>query len=432
MMRQRNCSKLLRAWPALWLATVFLLAMSPLCEAKVRLQWSTWLGGDQLSVLTARTNEFEKQNPDLEVEMLSYAGTDYKAKLLTMVAAGSAPDVAHSVVYDAPFYIDRGMLLDVTSMAREIRRSDYYISDIYVRDGRVYGGFETHVQVYPLFYQPDRFSEAGVPSPNDYAARGAWNWQTFREVARRLTRVGSDGQIHQYGTQVPTSWETGWGVIGLSNGAEMVNADMSRVAMDSPAMLDSLRLMLQLLYDDHVAPRPGEPLPEGDPLLNGSVAMSFQGSWRMNYYKQFAETIPWNIAPTPFGTSDRVYRAPGADGVVLASTKHPAEAWRLVRFFLSDYVQLDKARSKLEVPVLKRAITSSVYLEAPPADTRVVGDLLARSVPQPVFMGATEVRQAIEGQLAQAFNGQVALEAAVAEAQRLGQAKLDEFAKSKP
>lgn len=98
-----------------------------------------------------------------------------------------------------------------------------------------------------------------------------------------------------------------------------------------------------------------------------------------------------------------------------------------MRFFLGDFVQLDKARSKLEVPVLRKAVMSDVYLEAPPRSMLVIGTLLNRSVPQPVFLGAQEVRSTIEQALIRGFQGQAPLGNAIAEAQRLGRAKLDEF-----
>ncbi|HEX6971565.1 MAG TPA: sugar ABC transporter substrate-binding protein [Limnochordia bacterium] len=415
---------------ALATALAVLLASSA-AVAKVTLTWSTWLGGDQLNVLSARIAEFERQNPDIDVEILSFAGSDYKAKLLSMFATGTAPDVAHTVVYDAPHFIREGMLLDVSRFAREIPRSEYYISDVYVREGRVYGGFESHVQVYPIYYNPDLFAAAGLLTPNEYAQRGQWTWETFREAARKLTQRGSDGRIVRYGIQIHPLWEVGWGVFGLSNGAEIVNRARTRVTVDDPAMVEALDFLVDLYQADHVAPRPGEPLPSGDPLLNGTAAMVLQGSWQMNYYKQFGSGVAWDIAPSPRGRSDTVYRAPGADGVVLASTQHPEEAWRLVRFFLDEFVQFDKAKSKLEVPVMKRALASDVYLAAPPASMRVIGDLLAHSIPQPVFAGAVEVRGVLEQQLLPAFRGERSLETAVAEAARLGQAKLMEFQDSR-
>lgn len=155
--------------------------------------------------------------------------------------------------------------------------------------------------------------------------------------------------------------------------------------------------------------------------------MQFDGSWGMNYFRQFADGIPWDIAPTPIGLSDRVYRGPGSDGLVIASTEHPMEAWRLVRFFLEEFVQFDKANSRLEVPIMRQAVASDVYLSPPPQSMLVINDLLERSIPQPVFYGTLDVLGVINQQISAALAGQVPVETAVAEAQRLGQAKLNEF-----
>lgn len=236
------------------LATLLLTSIP--AAAKVRLTWSTWLGGDQLSVIQKRIEEFERQNPDIEVEILSFAGEDYRARLVTMFAAGTAPDVAHTVVYDAPWFIQNDMLLDVTRFAQEINQSDYFISDVYQPEGRVWGGFESHVQVYPIYYNPERFAEAGLMTPNEYYAAGDWTWETFRQVSRVLTRA-MDDTIVQYGVRLPSGWETGWSIFGLANGAEFMNPERTTVTMNTPEMTEALRFMASLYHEDRVAPPPG-------------------------------------------------------------------------------------------------------------------------------------------------------------------------------
>ncbi len=399
--------------------------------AKVTITFATGLGGDQLKVMTGRIAEFERQNPDIDVEILSIPGGfgQVRAKVLTMIAAGTAPDVVHSVLNDAPYFIDAGALLDVTPYAREIDRNEYYISDAYVKNGRVWGGFESHIQVVPIYYNAELFAAAGLPTPNDLYQAKQWTWETLRETARKLTRRGPDGRTQQWGFNFPLGWETGWGIFGLSFGAEVISADYRRITLNTPEMRQALELMVQLMRTDQVAPAPGVPLPQGDPIANGSTAMHINGTWRMNWYKQFAGDVPWDVAPTPIGASPLVYRLPGADGVVTAASKHPAEAWRLVRFFLDDYVQMDKAKSKLEIPVSKKALRSSAFLEAPPTHMQAILELLYRSKAQPVYLGMNEVNAAVSGVLSRAFSGALPVQTALVEAERQAQARLNEFLK---
>jgi len=400
--------------------------------AQTTITWSTWLGADQLEVLESRIREFERQNPDIKVEIISFAGgyDDYKAKLLAMMATGTAPDVAHTVVYDAEFLIETGMLYDVTRFAQSIRRDDYFISDTYVRDGRVWGGFESHVQVYPIYYNVDAFEEAGLASPNALAERNDWTWDTFVEAIQRLTRIDSSGNINRYGLYLHQLWEVGWGIFLLANGASFIDESGTKVTIDSPEAMQALEFVRDLYLRYHAASHIN-PLPAGDPLLNGSAAMMLTGSWQMNHYQQFAgDLVNWDIAPTPrapWKETNLYFRAPGTDGLVLAGTKHPDEAWRLVEFFLDDYVQMDKARSKLEVPILKSAIASDIYMQAPPQHMRVIGDLLNQSVAPPTTWGSLEVRETIQAELMPVWAGTISLEEGVRQAKHAAEVKLQEI-----
>ncbi len=411
---------------ALWLI-VFVTGSA---WAQTTITWSTWLGGEQLDVIQARIQEFERQNPDIKVEILSFAGEDYKAKLLAMMATGTAPDVAHTVIYDAEFFIENEMLYDVTRFAQSINTSDYFISDVYVRDGRVYGGYESHVQVYPLYYDVDAFEQSGLASPNVLAAQNDWTWDTFLQSIRRLTRYDASGNVNRFGLYLHQLWEVGWGIFLVSNDASFIDEAGTTVTIDSPQAMEALEFVRDLYLQHDVASHLIR-LPVGDPLVNGSAAMQITGSWNMNHYQQFAgDLVNWDIAVTPRAPgmdAGIYYRAPGTDGVVLAGTQHPEEAWRLVQFFLGEYVQMDKAQSRLEVPILKEAINSDVYMQGPPQHMRVIGDLLNQSVPPPTTWGSTEVRDAIQEALMPVWAGSISLEEGVRQAKHAAEVRLQEI-----
>lgn len=406
----------------LTLAALLGLAISGIVAAQeVKLTWSTWMGEEALEAYKRRFEEFERRYPHIDVEILMVPGgyDEYKAKLLTMIATGSGPDVAHTNILDVDFLIQNGLLLDVTKYAQEIDRDAYFLSDTTQKNGRVWGGFESHVQVYPVYYNVDLFEQAGLEDPNSLFSRDAWTWDTFRDAAIKLTRLSSDGTPIQHGlSMLADQWEIGWSHFLLTNGLDYINDERDQLLLDRPEVVDSLSLVADLVT------YPG--LNGWGTFIQGQAGMELQGSWMMSWYRHVTG-FDWDIAPMPVGSSRTVYRAPGIDGLVLASTKHPDEAWLLVRFLLDDYVQMDKAESKLEVPILRSAVSSPVYQTAPPKSMHVIGDLLQRSIPQPTFLGAREVIATIEGALRPAIFGEQSMANAVKEAQRIGQAVLEEY-----
>lgn len=59
--------------------------------------------------------EFEKQNPDIKVNVQTIAFNDYFTKLQTQIAGGDAPD-AFELNYETFMqYAEKGVLADLTS-----------------------------------------------------------------------------------------------------------------------------------------------------------------------------------------------------------------------------------------------------------------------------------------------------------------------------
>jgi ABC-type glycerol-3-phosphate transport system substrate-binding protein len=185
------------------LATAVLLcvlAISMPAAAKTQITFATGLSGSNLEVMKGRIKKFEEQNPDIAVEVLVFAGfTQVKEKLLTMLASGSAPDVVHTSLNDAGELINNGALMDVTEYTKQLNFNDYFFTDVYIRNGRVYGGLDTHAQVHPVYINTSMFANAGLPSPNQYHREGTWNWDTFSKVAKKLTIMDGAGKITQFG-----------------------------------------------------------------------------------------------------------------------------------------------------------------------------------------------------------------------------------------
>ena len=411
-----------------------LLLSSSVYSAPVTIRWSTWLSGESLAEQQKLIDMFEKKYPDIKVKVETTPYSEYTAKLFTQHAAGNAPDVMHTTIYFADEYIRKGLLLDVTKYVKKSIDFKRYVkfSPIYVREGKIWGGLETHNQVYPLFYNVNMFKEAGLPTPNDYYyIKKKWDLQTFLEVAKKLTRdVNGDGKIDVWGTYVQSGWETGWFPFVLLFDGEwrypdggtstVVDVTSRKVTIDTPKVVDALKFYIGLIQQEKVAPLPGELAIMGTPLEAKKVAMMIDGSWMMNIYKARIKDFEWDIAHPPKGTVLRTHIDAGADGLVWAGTKHPEEAWKLVEFFLGEEVQMAKARSKLVIPVLRSALYSKEYLTAPPRHIKVIHEMIGYSVPIKPFEGMLEVLDGMSAELEAAMLGKKSVDEAIKAAVEVG------------
>ena len=76
----------------LWLFALLALAFSP-ALAKTKLVLASWGSQEEIAAYQKAIQAFQAKNPDLEVEYINIPSSEYLAKVTTMFAAGTAPDV---------------------------------------------------------------------------------------------------------------------------------------------------------------------------------------------------------------------------------------------------------------------------------------------------------------------------------------------------
>ena len=115
-------------------------------------------------------------------------------------------------------------------------------------DGNLFG-LPLWVSVSMVRYTPAHLADAGV----DPEALRDWDWEQYRETARRLTQVDADGQPQRWGAFAPPglmpSHQWIW-----QNGGSVVNLDAREATLDTTAALEAVEFLHDLAFDD-VSPR---------------------------------------------------------------------------------------------------------------------------------------------------------------------------------
>lgn len=163
-------------------------------------------GGDALNVAILGTNQdaearqglvdaFRKVHPEIKVRIQAIQGQDWSnffAKILTMVAAGTPPDVCVVATEGAQLFADRlAEPLDDYVQRDKAVMQDYF-SDVHpsLIDAFMYKG---HLYQLPidfnaanLYYNNATFEAAGIERPAD-----GWTHEDFLTIAKQL-RQGND------------------------------------------------------------------------------------------------------------------------------------------------------------------------------------------------------------------------------------------------
>ena len=277
---------------------------------------------------------FHATHPKIRVRTIESLGdAGYDAKLLTLIAGKMAPDIFHVVQTNFPSYAARDVLLPVDELLADdpdLSRGDFYpqILDGMTWDGRLLG-LPTDFSTILMFYNQDLFDRFKVERP----VRG-WRWDDYLDAATKLTHdLDGDGFTDVYGTCNPNQYNR-WPAWVWMNGGDLFTPDMTRCTMDSPEAIGGLQFYADLSLKHRVAPTPGQSMGQQYQALFASQMVGMAPDSR-HIYKTYLrrEGLPftWDVAPMPTGRWQATTFIWGGN-CILRSTKHPREAWELVKF----------------------------------------------------------------------------------------------------
>ena len=194
---------------------------------------------------------YTELNPNVKVHIMGIV-QDYTTKILTMNAAGNAPDLFWIFPSMVPEYVRQNAIVDLTPYDGVLYDSsdiiDSYLPD-YTVDGHLYalpgdGAFNV------LFTNDDLFQEAGVEVPTTDLT-----WDELKELAAKMT-VAENGRTIQYGYAVPSDAANVYGYI-IQNGGDIVDETGTVSTWNTPAVIETLEY-LKSYVDEGIAPSPSD------------------------------------------------------------------------------------------------------------------------------------------------------------------------------
>lgn len=285
--------------------------------------------------------EFEKENPDIKLEIVTPSGSDYLDKLTLLWTTGDPPDVWDHGGAVAT-YVSQGWLLDLMPYVKrdlaELKAEDFFSGAWRAYQwGGHFWGMPFLSMPYPLLFNADLFEGAGLTTPPIDWDDASWTWDRLVEYARKLFRVGADGRVQQLGVVVRTdgtvapmySWL--WGGDWFDRDTYETSIPNKCTVLSRANELAYQKLVELARYGVAVNGEAGfwsgkVGMVVNDPLLdvmNGAIAT--QGK------------IRWGIAAIPRGTQPAALLATDP-WMVSSKTKHPEAAWRFIKYITSQKV----------------------------------------------------------------------------------------------
>ncbi len=359
---------------------------------------------------------FNNRQNDVEVQLTHVPSPrEYRTRLVTEFAAGTAPDVTLMNYRRYADFAANQLLEPIEPFLEQsdfISRDDFYAAsiDAFTWQDKLIC-LPQNISSLVVYYNQDLFDAAGLPYPSD-----RWDWDMFVDTAVALTKdLDGDGMIDQYGLGIepslfrlaPFVWQ---------NAGPLVDDDIqpTRLTLMRPPALAALKWFTDLHNVHHVVPGRVEEAGQDSEsrFLAGTTAMFLNSRRGVPTYREI-KTFAWDVAPLPIGkTAAGILHS---DAYCLSDTAADKEAaWRFIEFANSVEGQPIVAKSGRTVPSLKAVAESEAFLDPklPPsrADVFINNAPILRRVP--VISTWQEIEGVADQEIERAFYGDITVDQA--------------------
>lgn len=354
---------------------------------------------------------FEKENPDIDVQVTTAPFTDYFTKLQTDLASGAGPDTFELNYENFVTYVASKTVLELTTVDAAAYKPDSL--EAFSSDGKQYG-LPASFSTVLLFYNKTLFDAAKVATPTT-----AWTWQDELAAAQKLTNKSAG----VFGDYQPVSFHEFYKVLA-QNGGSFFSADGKKSTFNDAKGVAAAEFLVNKVgsVQPTVAEIGGKADYDTQLFKSGKLAMWHNGNW------QFAglADVPfeWDVIVEPAGTTKA--NAVFQNAVVAnAKTKNSAAATKWLSYLTASKVAAEtRVSSSWELPAVADESLIEPYLKAgKPANRQAVLDALDAIALPPVIVDQAKMQDIVNAQLEKAANRQItvkaALDAAAAEVDRL-------------
>lgn len=332
-------------------------------QKEVKLTYVYWGSPAEDAAVKDALKNFMAANPGIKVEPMylpgDLDGSSYNAKMKSMAASDSLPDVGYFRPEEFGNYATNDYFLQLDDLMKRDGMDSSYLQQTWLTiGGKTYGAY-TAAECQVMFYNKKVLEEAGVPlPPAQYDA--AWSWNEFAANLRKITvdkngkhpgEAGFDPKnITRYGV-VYDLWSAMYYPTLWSNGGGVFSDDGKTVIVDKAESIEAVQRLADLINKDHTMPYMGggSGLPAPSVMLaNGQLGFWVTGQWALLEVGAM-EGLPFGVAALPIQKKPAQIYLSGVN-VVFKSTKHPEEAWKLQKWMMEPSKTLNLYTSGLWMP----------------------------------------------------------------------------------
>jgi multiple sugar transport system substrate-binding protein len=395
-------------------------AAAPAVEEPITIDFMNFSANEGgLLTLGLMKDLFEKENPNITVNIETFGWDTYGTQLQTRVGGGDAPDCFELGLDAFPSYVDQSAILPLDDMMAASSTDLGVLTEkslqAFSLDGTKYGMPYSYSTVV-LIYNKDLFDQAGVSYPT-----ADWTWADADAAALKIKALGDD----YYGLIQPISTYEFFKVVKQYNGG-LLNDDNSAFTVNRTENVEALQRLCDNVLVSNICPSAEQrgSLDEWGMFKLGKTGMIVTGIWAFPSFTTDC-AFAWDIAVEPGAVTKATHYF--ANGLcVSADSKNSEAAYKWIEFIgTSEQVAQLRIQLGWELPCATYQTAMDQYAKlTPPANRQAVFDSLDYVVPVPQIAQFSQMADILGAELEAAANGsktpqqalddaQAALEAAI-------------------
>ena len=326
------------------LISLFLLSCGKKDDRIELLLWNFGGTPSMIEWVRARVDSFNATHPGIRVVQSQKSWNMIRELLYTNLSAGTGPDVMNVHANYAAEFGGAGFYLPINTFPDFEEVKSWYEPNLF-ESGRYeenYYGLPASALAFIIVCNKEMFDAEGIAPPK--------TWSEFREAAKRLTRdTDGDGSNDQWGLVLLGGDRGGFSYrlapFLYKAGVNILSDDLTRVEFNSPMGVRTLELFANMHQIDHSI-TPGflayQHSEITDLFCSNKVGMSIEGPWFRSMVEMKSPGMEMYVVPVPVPDHmiDQYETSPTLQDMVMyaisAHTKHPNEAWELVKYFRNE------------------------------------------------------------------------------------------------
>ncbi len=202
-------------------------------------------------------------------------------------------------------------------------------------------------------YNKEIFDRYGIEYPKE-----GWTWDDMRTMAAEMRDKIKEAGGKEYPIVMELDDQPSWMNFVVQNGGNYISEDGKTTGMGMDQSVEAIQNMVDLMNEELMAPYTVLSETKGtDLFISGQGGIVFIGSWKASVLENSTIGMNGNIGliqmPSLNGSNSSVL---GGLGYCLSATsKHPDEAWELIKYITSEESLYNEAINGIDIPAQIKA-----------------------------------------------------------------------------